>query len=463
VRYIADAETSDALYCALELSTPLPAVLDPSAPESLDPQAYPDAVLWGLFQVASGLSFLNHECGLLHGSIQQAAVMVTPGGDWKLSGFETAIEASNAAALDLSGLPSYPAAFRPPEGSSSSGPLWSTDMFGLGCMIYELYTNALSGHDDLASKSQCGVPASIKSIWAKMVSKTPQSRPDPRQVVAAPNWRKSPYVTSQLFFDNAALSEDAEKEKFYRELAGNLTLFPISVAHHKVLPHLCVMAAISAKEALLVLSPLLVIGKTLDADGFKKQVEPVVVKLFGNPDRALRVTLLQHLESFVVNLSPELTADTIYPQVAQGFSDNHAMLRELSVKACLHLVPKMNEASGGISEAKSTDVAKQLGVRLSTDQEPIIRTNTIVCLSKISVCLTTKTREKLVLQGLMKGTKDRFKHARGAAAMALAAVQELFPTPLVATAMLPAICPLTADPDREVNDSGPALLCSERS
>ena len=450
MRYIGDAETSDALYCAVERSTPLPAMLDPVADVALDPKDFPDAVLWGLFQISSALSFLNHECGLVHGSLQQAAVMVTPGGDWKLSGFETAIEATNVAAIDLSGVPAYPVAFRPPEGHSSSAPVWATDAFGLGCTIYELYGNPLSGHEDLANKSLSGVPTSIKPIWAKLVSKQPTSRPDPRQVIAAPNWRKSPYIQAQLFFDNAALNEDGEKEKFYSGLVDNLSLFPAAVAHHKVLPHLCTAATISSKDALLVFSPLLAIGKMLDADEFRRQVTPVVVKLFGNPDRALRVTLLQHLAGYVNILSPELTAETIYPHVAQGFTDSHAMLRELSVKACLHLVPKMNEGSDGISETKSMDVAKQLGVRLSTDQEPIIRTNSIVCLGKITKSLTEKTREKLVLPGLIKGTRDQFKSARGAATMALVAVQELFPTAAISTMMLPAICHLTADPEKEV-------------
>ena len=79
-------------------------------------------------------------------------------------------------------------------------------------------------------------------------------------------------------------------------------------------------AAISSKEALLVLSPLLAIGKSLNTEEFQKQVEPVVVQLFANPDRALRVTLLQLLEGFVKYLSPSLTAETIYPQVLQGLN-----------------------------------------------------------------------------------------------------------------------------------------------
>jgi len=55
-----------------------------------------------------------------------------------------------------------------------------------------------------------------------------------------------------------------------------------------------------------------------------------------------------------------------------------------------------------------------------------------------------------VIQVLLKGTKDPFKHARGAAVMALASIQEFYPVPAIASSMLPAICPLTADPDREV-------------
>jgi len=112
----------------------------------------------------------------------------------------------------------------------------------------------------------------------------------------------------------------------------------------------------------------------------------------------------------------------------------------------------MNEASDGISEAKSMDVAKMLGIRLTTDQEPIIRTNTIVCLGKVTSLLTTKTKEKQVLPALMKGTKDRFKHARAAAVMALAAVQEFFPSVAIANIILPGIATLTADPEMEVRN-----------
>jgi len=95
-------------------------------------------------------------------------------------------------------------------------------MFALGCTIYGLYDEK--------------PPGSVKPIWAKLVAKIPTGRPDPKKVITAPAWKKSPYIQAQLFFENAALITDhAQKEKFYSELVGNLSMFPETVSHHKVI------------------------------------------------------------------------------------------------------------------------------------------------------------------------------------------------------------------------------------
>ena len=72
--------------------------------------------------ISTSPGFLNHDVGLVHASVDMSAIVVTPGGDWKLSGFETAIESSNVTAMDLSGLPSYPPSFRAPEGTCTPTP-----------------------------------------------------------------------------------------------------------------------------------------------------------------------------------------------------------------------------------------------------------------------------------------------------------------------------------------------------
>ena len=42
---------------------------------------------WGILQVFRGVAFL-HEANLVHGSLHSGSIFVTPGGDWKLFGFE---------------------------------------------------------------------------------------------------------------------------------------------------------------------------------------------------------------------------------------------------------------------------------------------------------------------------------------------------------------------------------------
>ena len=65
-----------------------------------------------------------------------------------------------------------------------------------------------------------------------------------------------------------------------------------------------------------VLSAILKIGGKLSADEFNAKLTPVIVRLFGNPDRAIRVCLLDHLPIMVENLSQKIVNDKIFPQIA---------------------------------------------------------------------------------------------------------------------------------------------------
>lgn len=64
-----------------------------------------------------------------------------------------------------------------------------------------------------------------------------------------------------------------------------------------------------------VLSATLKIGSKLSADEFNAKLTPVIVRLFGNPDRALRVCLLDNLPLMIDNLSQKVVNDKIFPQM----------------------------------------------------------------------------------------------------------------------------------------------------
>ena len=58
-----------------------------------------------------------------------------------------------------------------------------------------------------------------------------------------------------------------------------------------------------------VLGAILKIGNKLSQDEFNSKLTPVIVRLFGNPDRALRVCLLDNLPLMIDNLSQKVVND----------------------------------------------------------------------------------------------------------------------------------------------------------
>lgn len=64
-----------------------------------------------------------------------------------------------------------------------------------------------------------------------------------------------------------------------------------------------------------VLGAILKIGSKLTQDEYNSKLTPVIVRLFGNPDRALRVCLLDNLPLMIDNLPQKIVNDKIFPQM----------------------------------------------------------------------------------------------------------------------------------------------------
>lgn len=57
------------------------------------------------------------------------------------------------------------------------------------------------------------------------------------------------------------------------------------------------------------------ISTKLTDEEFESKVTPVVVRLFGSPDRALRVSLLENLPMMIERLPQKVVNDKIFPQL----------------------------------------------------------------------------------------------------------------------------------------------------
>lgn len=64
-----------------------------------------------------------------------------------------------------------------------------------------------------------------------------------------------------------------------------------------------------------VLGAILKIGTKLSQDEYSSKLTPIIVRLFGNPDRALRVCLLDNLPLMIENLPQKVVNDRIFPQM----------------------------------------------------------------------------------------------------------------------------------------------------
>jgi SCY1-like protein 1 len=123
------------------------------------------------------------------------------------------------------------------------------------------------------------------------------------------------------------------------------------------------------------------------------------------------------------------------------------VVREQTVKAVLTIIGKLSDRT------INGELLKYLA-KTQNDEQPGIRTNTTICLGKISRNLGVTTRTKVLIAAFTRSLRDPFVHARNAALMALAATADVFNEDDCANRILPALCPTLIDKERLVRDQG---------
>ena len=187
------------------------------------------------------------------------------------------------------------------------------------------------------------------------------------------------------------------------------------------------------------------IGRKLSDEEWDSRLIPVIVRLFSNPDRAIRVCLLDNLPNMIEHLPQKIVNDKIFPQVVTGFTDVAPLVREQTVKAILTIISKLSDRT------VNGELLKHLA-KTANDEQPGIRTNTTICLGKIARNLGANTRQKVLIVAFARSIRDPFVHARNAALLALAATSDLFNDDDCASKILPALCPPLIDKEKLVRD-----------
>ncbi|XP_018719669.2 probable inactive serine/threonine-protein kinase scy1 isoform X2 [Eucalyptus grandis] len=407
---------------------------------------------WGLNQIAKAVSFLNNDCKLVHANVCVASVVVTQTLDWKLHAFDVLSEFDGNNPSASGPMLQYEwlvgTQYKPMELVKSDwaavrkSPPWAIDSWGLGCLIYELFSGMkLSRTEEL--RNTASIPKSLLPDYQRLLSSMPSRRMNTSKLLENSEYFQNKLVDTIHFMEILNLKDSVEKDTFFRKLPNLAEQLPRQIVLKKLLP-LLASALEFGSAAAPALAALLKMGSWLPTEEFSSKVLPTIVKLFASNDRAIRVGLLQHIDQYGESLSAQIVDEQVYPHVATGFSDTSAFLRELTLKSMLILAPKLSQRT------ISASLLKYLS-KLQVDEEPAIRTNTTILLGNIASHLNEGTRKRVLINAFtVRALRDTFSPARGAGIMALCATSSYYDTTEIATRILPNVVVLTIDPDSDV-------------
>ncbi|OAK99700.1 ARM repeat-containing protein [Phaeosphaeriaceae sp. SRC1lsM3a] len=447
VKVLDTVETETYIYIATERLSPLSwHVKRKSLTE--------ETTKWGLHNIAKTLKFVNADAASIHGCIRPASIFFSESGEWKLGGFD----ALSSVKEDDSVLPTYgsliPDAGRymAPEVSKGGwevikqNPTGAVDAYNFGVLIFEVFNGSYNSSEQLGQMKN--IPPTMHQSYKRLLNPSPKARMNVGQFLdqgkRIGGFFQTPLIQVTEDIDNLGLKAEEERNELLGKLDEVADDFPADFFKMKVLPELLKSVEFGGGGA-KVFSTVMQIGQKLSDDEYETQITPVVVRLFANPDRGIRVCLLDNLPLMIDHLPQKIVNDKIFPQMVTGFSDVAPVVREQTVKAVLTIVPKLSD------RIINGELLRHLA-KTANDEQPGIRTNTTICLGKIARNLGASSRAKVLSAAFARSLRDPFIHARNAALMALAATADLFSEEDCATKLLPIMCPSLVDKEKMIRD-----------
>lgn len=405
---------------------------------------------WGIHAVTSTLAFINGDATSVHGNIRASSVYTTESGEWKLGGFDvlSSMKEDDAVIYTYASMVPDAGRFAPPEVARDGwsvikkNPLPATDSFGLAVLIYEIFNGGFPATDQLGQTKN--VPPSMVQSYRRLFNNSPKVRLSAtaflEQGRKLGGYFETPLIRLTNDIDNLGLKDESERNSLLSELDAVTDDLPEEFSKMKVLPELLKSLEFGGGGP-PVLSAVLKIALKLSDEEFEAKMTPAIIRLFNNPDRAIRVCLLDNLPQMIDRLSQKDISNKIYVAMATGFTDDAPIVREQTVKAVLIIIGKLTD------RIINGELLRYLA-KTANDPQPGIRTNTTICLGKIAKNLGASSRSKVLIAAFTRSLRDPFVHARNAALMALCATIDVFSVDDCATKILPCLCPALLDKEK---------------
>ncbi|KAH6985926.1 armadillo-type protein [Ilyonectria sp. MPI-CAGE-AT-0026] len=415
----------------------------------------PETIKWGVHSIARTIKFINDEASSIHGSLKVGSIYTSESGEWKLGGFDVLSSVKDDESIIYTYGSVVPDAGRyaPPELARGGwevikkNPHTAVDAFNLGVLVFEVFNGDYSGADRAGQTKN--IPPTMHSSYKRLCNANPKARTSVGNFLDQGN-RAGSFFDSALIkltegIDNLDIKSAEEKEEFLTGLDQISDDFPEEFFKMKVMPELMKSAEFGGGGPKAV-GVVLKIATKLSAEDFESKVTPFVVRLFGNPDRAIRVCLLDSLPLMIDQLSQKIVNDKIFPQMMTGFTDVAPIVREQTLKSVLVIITKLSDRT------INGDLLKQLA-KTANDEQAGIRTNTTICLGKIAKNLGSSSRSKVLIAAFTRSLRDPFLHARNAALLALGATSEYFSDEDCACRIIPVVSPLLIDKEKLIRDA----------
>ncbi|KZZ97265.1 protein kinase [Ascosphaera apis ARSEF 7405] len=289
-----------------------------------------ETIIWGLHAVATTVKFINEDAASIHGAIRMSSVYTSESGEWRLWGFEvlSSVKDDESTIYTYGSLiPNY-STYAPPEvlktgpDAIKGGPLTAVDSFGFGVLVFQVFNGgAFRGPSDVGKSSH--IPSNIQPSYKRLMNASPKLRLSVSHFLDQGK-RLGGFFDSTIIkltedIDKLGLKSEEERDEFISTLDELSDGFPEDFFKIKVLPQLLHSVEYGGGGP-KVFGAIVKIGSKLSEEEYHSKVTPVVVRLFGNPDRAMRVSLLEHLPLMIDFLPKKIVNDKIFPQMVRILS-----------------------------------------------------------------------------------------------------------------------------------------------
>ncbi|ODQ79017.1 hypothetical protein BABINDRAFT_162088 [Babjeviella inositovora NRRL Y-12698] len=441
-------ENDSYLYVISEPVTPLRQIL-------VDAEVSPEVKLFGLYQLAKTMRFVNKDAGFVHGNVGVDQIYVTQQGDWKLSGFEMMTNLTSDPDQPIYRFSQPFAVLQPPEAERGMEGIRKApvkyDSFRFGCLIYELFNGKAYQLRELASTGK--IPATLIPAYKRLVASfSLRSTIEMFYHSGETTFFHTPLIHFDAELTELAYGENEAKLAFLANLSAELAQipqFPPGFVEYKILPELVKLFNTNTEPANtpLILSHILQFSAGLPPTSpeYATLVKPIIFKAFTLADRVTRLQLLNALPLLVTTLTKADISDRVFPQLISGFGDTNETIREETVKSCTLIAPLLTDRQ------LNNDLLRLLA-KSQMDPIPTIRTNTLVVLASVAPSLTASSRPGVLITAFSKGLKDSFTPCKLHALMAFKNAIDHFPPEICCTRVLGVITNCLLDKNYRVRD-----------